>query len=340
MRLGTFVSSSDEGRCAQQACNAPASRWPVALTGAFGTKGRADGFGCHSPTWEVGCCSGHGPKESKMRSNLFVGISSAVAAVAVAGSAMASWTQTYDFNDPSSWAQNAGSGTWSTSGFGNGLAGRSFNSNATSAYEAGAMRMTVTNGGYGGARLYLTGSGSQTTAQVRQEFVDAMRRQWAPETSIDVSSTGTGVVGFYSYAVTAAQNPNASGNGTYLGLTVDFNQGKVFLGMDSARTSGGFSLTSGMNNLKIGLTSGGTINYYLNNSLVGSASGTYEWLANAADTAINLYGDTYFSTNYATATGNVSALFDNLVVTSSIPAPGAAALIGLAGLVGGRRRKA
>ena len=263
------------------------------------------------------------------------------AAAGVTGSAAASWVQTYDFNDAASWTNgSASAGYWSSSGFGQGLIGRSFNVNSNSSYESGAMRMTVTGGGYGGARLYLNGSGSQTMAQVRQEFIDAMNRQWAPETSIDISSSGTGVVGFYTYAVTAAQNPNASGNGTYLGLTVDFTQGKVFLGFNTSRTSGGINLASGVNNLKIGLTSAGTINYYLNNSVVGSATGTYEWLANAADSAINLYGDTYFSPGYATATGNVSALFDNLVVTSSIPAPGAIAMLGLAGFMGGRRRKA
>ena len=32
-------------------------------------KAVADGIGGHSPTWDVGCCSGHDPKESKMRSN-------------------------------------------------------------------------------------------------------------------------------------------------------------------------------------------------------------------------------------------------------------------------------
>lgn len=272
-------------------------------------------------------------------------MSGAVAAVlGVAGSATASWTKTYDFNDASSWTNGSGnsiggSGLWSSSGFGQGLAPRSFNSGATSAYEAGAMRMTVTGGGYGGARLYLNGSGSQTTTQVRQEFVDAMSRQWSPETSIDIGSVGTGVVGFYAYAVTAAQDPFAQANGTYVGLTVDFTQGKVFLGFDNTRTSGGLALQSGWNNLKIGLTSAGTINYYLNSTLVGSAAGSYQWLANAADSAINLYGDTYFSPGYATPTGNVSALFDNLVVSSSIPAPGALALLGAAGLVGSRRRR-
>ncbi len=261
------------------------------------------------------------------------------AAAGVTGSAAASWVKTYDFNDASSWTNgSASAGYWSASGFGQGLIGRSFNVNSNSSYESGAMRMTVTNGGYGGGRLYLAGSGSQTITQVRQEFVDAMNRQWAPETSIDISNSGTGVVGFYTYAVTAAQDPNAAGNGTYLGLTVDYNQGKVFLGFDTARTSGGLSLTTGMNNLRIGLTSGGTINYYLNDSLVGSASGTYEWLANAADTAISLYGDTYFSPGYATPTGNVSALFDNLVVSSTIPAPGAISMLGLAGLSVRRRR--
>lgn len=277
-----------------------------------------------------------------MRSNL-LGMCSAVASVAVAGSAMAAmpWVKTYDFNDASSWTTGgAGSGAWSSAGWGQGLVGRSYNVNATSAYESGAMRMTVTGGGYGGARLWLNGSGSQTLTQVRQEFVNAMNRQWTPETSIDIGSTGTGVVGFYTMAVTASQNPTTAGNGTYLGLTVDYNQGKVFLGFDGTRTSGGISLTSGFNNLKIGLTSGGTVQYFLNGNLVGSASGTYEWLANATDSAINIYGDTYFSPNYASPTGNVSALFDNLVVSSAIPAPGAAALVGLAGVFAGRRRKA
>jgi MYXO-CTERM domain-containing protein len=277
-------------------------------------------------------------------------MSGAVAAVlGVAGSATASWTKTYDFNDASSWTNGTGnsiggSGLWSSSGFGGGLFPRSFNSGATSAYEAGAMRMTVTGGGYGGGRLYLNGSGSQTTAQVRQEFVDAMHRQWAPETSVNVNSSGTGVVAFMSYAVPVGGNPlvgGASNASASIGITIDFSQQMVFLSAPPsvARTSGGFALQSGWNSLKIGLTSAGIINYYLNSTLIGSASGTYDYLANAADGAINFYGDTYFSPGYATPTGNVSALFDDLVVSSSIPAPGALALLGAAGLVGSRRRR-
>jgi hypothetical protein len=264
------------------------------------------------------------------------------AAAGVTGSAAASWVKTYDFNDASSWTNgSASAGYWSASGFGQGLIGRSFNVNSNSSYESGAMRMTVTNGGYGGGRLYLAGSGSQTTAQVRQEFVDAMAAQWAPETSIDISSTGTGVVAFLSYAVPSGGNPLAGGAAnanTNVGLTVDFTQGKVFLGADFARTGTGVALAGGWNNLKIGLTSAGTINYYLNTVLIGSETGTYSHLANAADGAINIYGDTYFSPGYATPTGNVSALFDNLVVSSTIPAPGAISMLGLAGLSVRRRR--
>jgi hypothetical protein len=264
------------------------------------------------------------------------------AAAGVTGSAAASWVKTYDFNDAASWTNGSVSaGYWSASGFGQGLIGRSFNLNSNSSYESGAMRMTVTGGGYGGGRLYLNGSGSQTTAQVRQEFVDAMAAQWAPETSIDISSTGTGVVAFLSYAVPSGGNPlvgGAANANTNVGLTVDFTQGKVFLGADFARTGTGVALAGGWNNLKIGLTSAGTINYYLNTVLIGSETGTYSHLANAADGAINIYGDTYFSPGYATPTGNVSALFDNLVVSSTIPAPGAISMLGLAGLSVRRRR--
>jgi hypothetical protein len=264
------------------------------------------------------------------------------AAAGVTGSAAASWVKTYDFNDAASWTNgSASAGYWSASGFGQGLIGRSFNVNSNSSYESGAMRMTVTGGGYGGGRLYLNGSGSQTTAQVRQEFVDAMAAQWAPETSIDISSTGTGVVAFLSYAVPSGGNPlvgGAANANTNVGLTVDFTQGKVFLGADFARTGTGVALAGGWNNLKIGLTSAGTINYYLNTVLIGSETGTYSHLANAADGAINIYGDTYFSPGYATSTGNVSALFDNLVVSSTIPAPGAISMLGLAGLSVRRRR--
>jgi hypothetical protein len=264
------------------------------------------------------------------------------AAAGVTGSAAASWVKTYDFNDAASWTNgSASAGYWSASGFGQGLIGRSFNVNSNSSYESGAMRMTVTNGGFGGGRLYLNGSGSQTTAQVRQEFVDAMAAQWAPETSIDISSTGTGVVAFLSYAVPSGGDPlvgGAANANTNVGLTVDFTQGKVFLGADFARTGTGVALAGGWNNLKIGLTSAGTINYYLNTVLIGSETGTYSHLANAADGAINIYGDTYFSPGYATPTGNVSALFDNLVVSSTIPAPGAISMLGLAGLSVRRRR--
>jgi hypothetical protein len=264
------------------------------------------------------------------------------AAAGVTGSAAASWVKTYDFNDAASWTNgSASAGYWSASGFGQGLIGRSFNVNSNSSYESGAMRMTVTNGGFGGGRLYLNGSGSQTTAQVRQEFVDAMAAQWAPETSIDISSTGTGVVAFLAYAVPSGGDPlvgGAANANTNVGLTVDFTQGKVFLGADFARTGTGVALAGGWNNLKIGLTSAGTINYYLNTVLIGSETGTYSHLANAADGAINIYGDTYFSPGYATSTGNVSALFDNLVVSSTIPAPGAISMLGLAGLSVRRRR--
>ncbi|MDX2132899.1 MAG: hypothetical protein SFY69_12685 [Planctomycetota bacterium] len=70
-----------------------------------------------------------------------------------------------------------------------------------------------------------------------------------------------------------------------------------------------------------------TINYYYNNSLIySSVSGVFA--ATAVEQVI-LFGDNFFSSSSFTA-------YDNLTI---VPAPGAAALLGLGGLLVARRRR-
>ncbi|MFM1830221.1 MAG: hypothetical protein RLZZ558_561 [Planctomycetota bacterium] len=272
-----------------------------------------------------------------MRNNL-LGVCSAVASVAMAGSAMASWTKTYDFNDSASWTGNATTGSWSNAGFGGGFVGRSFNSaDATSSYTAdgyngtGGMRYQSTSNSIGGMRLALNGTAT------RGEFRDAMHKSWNPSVSVKFRSdaAASGMPIFYTYAV-ASGDPLASGNGQYVDmrLDVDYNGGEVYAyDNDSYRGAIGTG-PDGWYEAKMTLLTTGFIEFRVNGTLVGTSSSTYEYLANATDSAMGIY-----SSPTLWNTGPVDVTFDDFVITSAIPAPGAVALLGLAGLAGGRRRR-
>ena len=274
-----------------------------------------------------------------MRSNL-IGMCSAVAAVAVAGSAMASWTATYDFNDASLFQTTAGQAgaTYYTGGDGGGFYPRSGSSwpgqsGVNTAYEGGAMRYTAASTGLGGARLYLNGAPDDGVAfeTYRNTYwTPKMEKGQNPYVSVNVFNGGTmqGDVTFYTLiATTPSTNFGVGLTGAqYRGITVK-STGMVNAGGGTADVS----MASGWNTLAMQLESTGTLNYYLNGVNIRSVTGLPQnYLMDAWDSAAGFYSN-----------GSASQLFDDFTVGSGggvIPAPGAIALLGVAGLTGRRRR--
>lgn len=263
-----------------------------------------------------------------------------VATMAAASTAPALGAWVWDFNNASAWGStSATSGTWYTAEPFGGFVGRSFNTgNTTSSYEAtggfggsGGMRYTATGTAMGGMRL--------ATSNSRDHFQYAMHRSYAPSVSVRFLQDGpsSGMPIFYTYAVLGG-NPQAAGNGTYveMRLDVDYNGGEVY-GFESTASRGnvGLMVSGGWNLAEMKLTIAGKIEYWLNGTKLGETAGTYEYLANAADSAVGIY-----SSPTLWSTGPVNVMFDDFTVTSSIPAPGALALLGVAGLAGARRRRA
>jgi MYXO-CTERM domain-containing protein len=271
----------------------------------------------------------------QMRSNL-IGMCSVVAAVAVAGSAMASWTATYDFNDASLFQTTAGQAgaTYYTGGDGGGFYPRSGSgwtgqSGVNTAYEAGAMRYTAASSGLGGARLYLNGAPDLATYR-NDYWTPKMAKAENPYVSVKVFNGGTmtGNVTFYTLiATTPSTNSGVGLTGSeYRSITVK-STGVVNAGGGTADVS----MASGWNTLAMQLESTGTLNYYLNGVNIRSVTGLPQnYLMDAWDSAAGFYSN-----------GSASHLFDDFTVGSGggvIPAPGAIALLGVAGLAGRRRR--
>lgn len=84
-------------------------------------------------------------------------------------------------------------------------------------------------------------------------------------------------------------------------------------------------------------SAGGTIEYRYNNALIYTGA----LFAGTANEQIVLRHDNFqdFAGNTSFSGGTIAAYFDNLEL-KAVPAPGALALVGLGGLVAGRRRRA
>lgn len=262
----------------------------------------------------------------------------AVAAVAVADSAMASWTATYDFNDASQFQVTAGQAgaTYFNGGDGGGFyprsgGGWSGQAGVNTAYESGAMRYTQSGdpSGFGGARLFLNG-GSSLADYRNNYWTPKMAKAENPYVSVQVFNGGSmqGSVTFYTLAVTTPSTDFGVGitGSVYRGLTVT-DTGMVNAGGGTSDVA----MAAGWNTLAMQLQADGTLNYYLNGVNIRSLTGTsHNYLMDAWDSAAGFYSN-----------GAASHLFDNFVVGSGggvIPAPGAMAVLGLAGLAGRRRR--
>ena len=265
-------------------------------------------------------------------------VSGALAAAAVAGSAVASWTATYDFNDASQFQVPAGQvgATYFTGGDGGGFYPRSGGgwpgqAGVNTAYESGSMRYTQSGepSGFGGARLYLNG-GSSLEDYRNNYWAPKMAKAENPYVSVQVFNGGSmqGSVTFYTLAATTPSTNFGVGitGGTYRGLTVK-DTGMVNAGGGTADVA----MAAGWTTLAMHLQSDGTLNYYLNGVNIRSVTETsHNYLMDAWDAAAGFYSN-----------GAASHLFDNFVVGSGggvIPAPGAIAVLGLAGLAGRRRR--
>ncbi len=279
-------------------------------------------------------------------------ISGAVAAVAVAGSAMASWTATYDFNDASLFQVTAGQAgaTYYTGGDGGGFYPRSGAAwtgqpGVNTSYESGAMRYThdVAYPGPAGARLYLNG-GPDLASYRNDYWAPKMHKSQNPYITVDVYNGGTmsGAVHLYTFAVdTALSTYGSHTNYAYRGVTIN-SDGTVTTYRHSTVSGGSanFAMQSGWNTIGMQLLADGTLNYLLNGAVFHS-------IANASGTSTTNVGHNYLMDAWNAAAGfrseaGASMLFDNFVVGSGggvIPAPGAIAVLSLAGLAGTRRRR-
>ena len=292
--------------------------------------------------------------EFQMRNKTFISsMASVAAAMSVAGSAMAGWTATYDFNDASLFQVPAGQAgaTYYTGGDGGGFFPRTGAAwtgqpGVNTSYESGAMRYTHNgaNPGPAGARLYLNG-GPDEASYRNGYWAPKMHKSQNPYITADVYNGGTmsGAVHLYTFAVdTALSTYGSHTNYAYRGVTINSN-GTVTAYQHSTVSGGSanFAMQSGWNTIGMQLLADGTLNYLLNGAVFHS-------IANASGTSTTNVSHNYLMDAWNAAAGfrseaGASMLFDNFVVGSGggvIPAPGAIALLGLAGLTGGRRRRA
>ena len=177
-------------------------------------------------------------------------------------------------------------------------------------------------------------------------------------------TTGSSLSGYHASAATTWSSPAGNGSpyalssntwavGDYYQVTVDTRgYGDISISWDQTRSSSGPSVFD----LKMSVDGGAnftTVNAgYSVVTAGGSGTGTNAW-----NSITNQSGFTTTTIAGATASGKASVIFrfvntstvsgtagtnriDNILVTgNAVPAPGALALLGVAGLVGARRRR-
>ena len=269
--------------------------------------------------------SGHGPKESKMRNNLLIGISSVVAAVAVAGSAMAGVV--VDSNP----------GAWNLS-----------NDASTSRSYTFATAVDMTNSAHSTFRI--SGAGTASGGGIHT--------YWLPEEGFDLYDYGPdGEETYVGYVVTQEAGWYTSEREAYrFGIRlyndaqgtmpgpyyVEFQYqgyGPRNLGDISFNLADIAAMTNGREQRN--RTPG-----ELQSTAYSLAWAWYDPATNTVRgdedfdfsniTRMDVWAGTWGSAGEGVDGGNLSY---NALSYSFVPAPGAAALLGAAGLVGGRRRK-
>jgi len=231
-----------------------------------------------------------------MRNNLLVGISSAVATVAVAGSVNAAIVTTGAINQSS---PSAGSiisvdinsnGAYSTGGTAFTIVSFDWSASATSVFIGGSYGSSAA--GAGGYLLEL--AGTRTTYRADTKYAAGAMIDSSIGTLSDAAASGSGF--FYG--------DNAfllKANGTSTSTPGQFKNASGYLA---------FRFSSNT-------TNGVDGNWY------------YGWIGyTGAESSGTITGWAY------------NTVADQGIIAGAVPAPGAAALLGLAGLVAGRRRKA
>ena len=266
-----------------------------------------------------------------MRSNLLVGISSAVAAVAVAGSANAGLaTGKIDGFTGTTFTGYTGIGAGNSveGPYANGTLGFNYRSVGTTGFSKGTTNTLVTtanvNAVTGGNQVQaLVKSGSTRTTSALPDMYAAWL--WGNAAGFDSNGTATSFNSFdmsnaSSFTVSFADNTfgTTGFSGTNLRIEIQL-QSNVNSDIWSAQQA----VTS----------SGGTLTFNAADFGAGAAA---SW-TNLGAVWLYVYYDVPSGLSAGTNLGNVTLTDFSY---NAVPAPGAAALVGMAGLITGRRRKA
>ena len=270
-----------------------------------------------------------------MRSNLLVGISSAVAAVAVAGSANAGLATGKIDGFTGTFAGYTGQGTGNSveGSYANGTLGFNYRGVGTTGYTktaSGNKKLVST------ANVNSVTGGNQVQALVKADGAGATGMTtnalgmyanwlWGNAAGFDSNGTATSFNSFdmsnaSSFTVSFADNTfgTTGFSGTNLQIEIQL-QSNVNSDVWSAQQA----VTS----------SGGTLTFNAADFGAGAAA---SW-TNLGTVWLYVYYDVPSGLSAGTNLGNITLTDFSY---NAVPAPGAAALVGMAGLITGRRRKA
>lgn len=274
-----------------------------------------------------------------------------VFSLAASGAALAAPVATWDFD--TSWA----SGTFDSSGYGGGWVSRqgSFNSvtmdhASGAAYGRGGGVAVITNSGnaisngspanqFAGIRLLLVdGPGNPLIRPYafREAFEASMNRANNPYAQVDFWDDGSNAsAGLFALGITS------TATNQFLRVATSTAAPTLMRGMDNAAVVGTTARQAGWSTLKLVLETDGFVDFFVNNTLLGTSTTQYETLANAYDSAFSLLVGPVGSVAGARGTMVVDN-FQFGIGANAVPEPGSLALAGLAmaALVATRRRKA
>ena len=266
-----------------------------------------------------------------MRNNPLIGISSAVAAVAVAGSAMADVSQSFGtLSYPSGSGSTAIPFLDSAGNNSNGnflYTNQQVNGSWLTVGLSAATYYTGANGqpNYVGNNRFEAQAGFTAAVDNPPPLFSATAPRWAFNWSVsmDGSRTNSALSGlWWNMRITGPNSSGGTGNwGTQLGGMVNLGGGPV----------GSPPTNYSQSSWQLGY------NFFALNS--ANTPGAQPGLWDGLQFNPNTLGDYQFTIEIRQGqTGSVVG--SSTMTVSVVPAPGAAALLGAAGLVGGRRRKA
>ena len=244
-----------------------------------------------------------------MRSNLLVGISSAVAAVAVAGSANAGIPTGFSVFDFTTGVSSLSTGSVSGSNpFNTWVTNNGWNSTATSATATGGAITLATNSTVKGTGTPVLDFGVFTALDpITQNFGSFVNLTGMTALELNVTA-------YTPYTSGAYTAPNLVINVYMFDDSIGESADGQLIINGTGKKSATITATAGFNWSKV---AGIEIQGW---SFILPSSG-------AGRTDANWYASYSFT-------------FDSMVAVGAVPAPGAAALVGMAGLISGRRRKA